>query len=104
MLSLGINAFLHSSLNKTRPKTTALFNLCFILSNYSDMTMLPEIILFIVLQSREIMLADVLINNHETVNLAGCLFLALSSNLNVNVVKPQGQCECQYHHPFFTEN
>lgn len=100
---LCINAFLHSSSNKTQPKTAVLFNLCFILSNYFDMAMLPKIILFIVLQSREIMLADVLINNHETVNLPGFLFLTWSSNLNVSIVKPQGQRECQYHHPWFTD-
>ena len=64
--------------------------------------MLPKIIVFTVLQSREIMLTDVLINNHETINLPGFLFLT-SSNLNVNVVKSQGQCECQYCHPCFTD-
>lgn len=38
------------------------------MSNYFDMTMLPKIILFRVLQSKEIMSADVLIDNHEIIN------------------------------------
>lgn len=63
--------------------------------------MLPKIILFGVLQTKEIMPADVLIDNHEIINWPAFLFLTLSSNFNVNLVKPQGQCECQYHHPCF---
>lgn len=38
------------------------------MSNYFDMTVLPKIILFRVLQSKEIMAADVFIDNHEIIN------------------------------------
>lgn len=38
------------------------------MSNYFDMTMLSKIILFSVLQSKEIISADVLIDNHEITN------------------------------------
>lgn len=69
------------------------------------MTLLPKIILFIVLQFREIMLADVLNNNYETVHLPGFVFLTLSNNLNAKVVKPQGQYKCQMHcHRCFTDS
>lgn len=68
ILSLGINTFLGSFSTKTQLKTTVLFNLCFIMSYYLDMTMLPKIALFRVLQSKEIMSADVVSDNHEIIN------------------------------------
>lgn len=49
------------------------------------------------------MLADALINNHKAVSLPILPIISLSSNLNVNVVKPQGHCECYYCHPCFTD-
>lgn len=56
------------------------------------------------MQFRETMLADVLNNNYETVNLLAFVFLTLSNNLNAKV-KPQGQYKCQMHcHPCFTDS